>query len=120
MIQFAPKLLILIILFSKQKYYQSNQPENKFQDDQSSLDERSTQELTDRPAASSPSLGLVFSECRMQLLNIFLTFYVSLLIFPAIQVDIGSVSNQISPAYFIALFTFLNFNVFAAIGKKFF
>ena len=53
----------------------------------------------------------------MQLLNIFLTFYVSLLIFPAVQVEIGSVSKTVSVPYFIALFTFLNFNVFAALGK---
>lgn len=96
---------------------ENNQQENGQQDDQSGLDERSTQELAGRPAAPSPSLGAVFKECRMQLLNIFLTFYVSLLIFPAVQVDIGSVSKAISPAYFIAIFTFLNFNVFAAIGR---
>lgn len=53
----------------------------------------------------------------MQLLNIFLTFYVSLLIFPAVQVDIGSLSKAITPPYFIAIFTFLNFNVFATIGR---
>lgn len=86
----------------------------------SNLDEKSTQELTTRDEQLS-GFGLirvVIKECWPQLLNIFLTFYVSLMLYPAVQISIKSVNDIFSPPYFVALFTFLNFNSFASIGNS--
>ncbi|KAL3863816.1 hypothetical protein ACJMK2_005546 [Sinanodonta woodiana] len=59
----------------------------------------------------------VFKEIWVQALCVFFVFFVSLSIFPAIQSGVVGMEIAMSPDYFVTLFCFLNFNLFAFIGN---
>ncbi|XP_014607218.1 PREDICTED: NADPH-dependent diflavin oxidoreductase 1-like [Polistes canadensis] len=62
----------------------------------------------------------IVSQCAPQLLNIFLVFFVTLTLFPAVQSDI-KVSNTefiIPPDFYVSIMCFLTFNITAMIGSS--
>lgn len=59
----------------------------------------------------------VFYKCREQCLNVFLTFYVTLAVFPAVLGNIDQIQGYFSPKYFVSFACFLIFNVFAMTGN---
>ena len=59
----------------------------------------------------------VFKKIPLQLLDLFLVYFVTFSIFPAIEANIKSSDNLISDNYFEAVFCFLTFNVFSFIGN---
>lgn len=59
----------------------------------------------------------VFMECWPQCLNVFLTFFVTLALFPAILSNIKQSQGYFSEKYFTSFACFLIFNVFAMIGN---
>lgn len=59
----------------------------------------------------------VFLKCWPQCLNVFLTFFVTLALFPAVMADIKQSQNYFSDKYFTSFACFLIFNVFAMIGN---
>ncbi|XP_043496902.1 equilibrative nucleoside transporter 1 isoform X1 [Polistes fuscatus] len=62
----------------------------------------------------------IVSQCAPQLLNIFLVFFVTLSLFPAVQSDI-KVSNTefiIPPDFYVSVMCFLTFNITAMIGSS--
>lgn len=62
---------------------------------------------------------LVFKKVWLQMFNIFFLFFVSLSIFPAIQVDVKASDESFifSGKYYQAITCFLGFNVFAMLGN---
>lgn len=72
------------------------------------------------PTASKASLRRIFSVfkvCWMQCLNVFLVFWLSLSIFPVIQVSVFSLNGIISPKFFSPVTCFLTFNTTALLGN---
>lgn len=59
----------------------------------------------------------VFLQCWPQCLNVFLTFFVTLALFPAILSNIKQSQGFFSEKYFIPVACFLVFNVFAMVGN---
>ncbi|RWS21757.1 equilibrative nucleoside transporter 1-like isoform X2, partial [Leptotrombidium deliense] len=55
--------------------------------------------------------------CWMQCANVFVIYFVSLSIFPAIQANIAPVSDIINAEYFSPVFCFLSFNLFSMVGN---
>ena len=60
---------------------------------------------------------LVFKQCWPQCLNVFLTFYVTLALFPAVMADIQRKQDLLSDKYFTSFACFFLFNIFAMIGN---
>lgn len=60
---------------------------------------------------------IVLTKCWPQCLNVFLTFYITLALFPAILVDIKQVGDTFSEKYFCPFNCFFLFNFFAMIGN---
>lgn len=60
---------------------------------------------------------MIFSEIWQECLSAFLTFFLSLILFPAVQGAVISTSGLVTPLYFAPLFTFCNFNLFAMLGN---
>ncbi|XP_046369024.1 equilibrative nucleoside transporter 1-like [Haliotis rufescens] len=59
----------------------------------------------------------VFKEIWVLIFCVWFVFFVSLMLFPAIQSDIERIHFPISDAYFKPIFCFLNFNFFALLGN---
>lgn len=60
----------------------------------------------------------VLKKCWPQCLNVFLTFYVTLALFPAVMANIGQSQNSyFSKKYFTSFACFFVFNLFAMIGN---
>lgn len=59
----------------------------------------------------------VFLNCWPQCLNVFLTFYVTLALFPAVLANVQQVQGHFSDKYFTSFACFFIFNVFAMIGN---
>ncbi|KAL5284490.1 ent-3 family protein [Megaselia abdita] len=61
----------------------------------------------------------IFKDTSMQLFNIFMIFFVTLAVFPAVHSDIQPSSNDfvISSNYFTSITCFLTFNLFAMLGS---
>jgi len=59
----------------------------------------------------------VFLKCWPQCLNVFLTFYVTLALFPSVLADVTQVQDYFSKKYFTSFACFFVFNVFAMIGN---
>lgn len=68
-----------------------------------------------------PPYCTVFKQCWFNCLNVFLCFFVTLACFPAITSDIMAVDQQfpVREKYFVKVFCFLFFNLFAMIGNVF-
>nr|CAH0099039.1 unnamed protein product [Daphnia galeata] len=66
-----------------------------------------------------PPYWMIFKKCFPQCLNVFLVFFVTLSIFPAVYSDIKMVDENfiISQKYFVAVCCFLSFNFFAMVGN---
>lgn len=66
-----------------------------------------------------PSYMYILKHCGIQCLNVFLTFFVTLVLFPSILSSIkqSSPNYLINDIYFTPVFCFLNFNLFAMIGN---
>ncbi|CAG2120593.1 unnamed protein product, partial [Medioppia subpectinata] len=60
----------------------------------------------------------VFGKTWHQLLNIFITSFSTLCIFPALMADIRPLNHMISERYFVPTFCFLFFNVFVTCGNS--
>lgn len=59
----------------------------------------------------------VFKKCWPQCLNVFLTFFLTLALFPAVLADVKQVHNLFDSKYFSSFACFLIFNLFAMIGN---
>jgi solute carrier family 29 (equilibrative nucleoside transporter), member 1/2/3 len=73
-------------------------------------------------ASSRIPYGKIFGQCFMQLFNVFMIFFVTLAIFPAVYSDIkqsseGEFLGIIPKDQFTAYTCFLTFNVFAMLGS---
>ncbi|XP_003741727.2 equilibrative nucleoside transporter 1 [Galendromus occidentalis] len=70
-------------------------------------------------AGRKPSLIAVFKECWFNCLNVFLCFFATLACFPGITSEIVAVDENfpVSSTYYVKLFCFLFFNLFAMIGN---
>lgn len=60
---------------------------------------------------------LVFKKCWPQCLNVFLTFYITLAVFPSVLANIEQKQNYFSEKYFKRFSCFLVFNLFAMLGN---
>lgn len=60
---------------------------------------------------------LVFKKCWPQCLNVFLTFYITLTLFPTVLADIKQLQDRYSDRYFSGFACFLVFNLFAMAGN---
>lgn len=60
---------------------------------------------------------IVFKKCWPQLLNVFLIFYVTLALFPAVLAGIQQSGSRFDKKYFTPVTCFLFFNAFAMIGN---
>lgn len=85
------------------------------------LDERSAGDSGDGGSQTSrrsiAQYRLVLKEIWLECFNVFLTFFVSLLLFPAVQQAVQPLRSLVPALYFAPLFTFANFNLFAMLGK---
>ena len=68
-------------------------------------------------ATTRPSYMYILKHCGAQCFNVFLTFFVTLTLFPAILSTINQSGSTFSEKYFTPVFCFLNFNLFAMIGN---
>lgn len=59
----------------------------------------------------------ILKKCWPQCLNVFLTFYVTLALFPAILADIRQLQNKFDEKFFSSFACFFVFNVFAMVGN---
>lgn len=68
-----------------------------------------------------PPYFAVFKQCWFNCLNVFLCFFATLACFPAITADIVAVDEHfpVREKYFVKVFCFLFFNMFAMIGNVF-
>lgn len=60
---------------------------------------------------------MVFQKCWPQCLNVFLTFYITLAVFPSVLANIQQSQNYFSPKYFVPFACFFVFNLFAMLGN---
>lgn len=82
--------------------------------------ERSGQENPDVPVIlPKRQYGLVFKQIWPQCLNVFIVFFVTLSIFPAVHANISSMGQlgEALGSYFVPVTCFLVFNAFAMIGN---
>lgn len=69
------------------------------------------------PAQEKTPYGLILAHCWVQLYNIFIVFFVSLTIFPAVQNAVLPSQDTFLTEKFIKITCYLTFNLFAMIGN---
>ncbi|XP_032523336.2 equilibrative nucleoside transporter 1 [Danaus plexippus] len=69
------------------------------------------------PAAQKTPYGLIIKQSLIQLYNIFIIFFVSLSIFPAVHSDISPITKGFLGTNFVRITCFLTFNFTAMIGN---
>jgi len=67
--------------------------------------------------AVRPSYMYILKHCGEQCLNVFLTFFVTLILFPAVLSNIKQTGTAFDSSYFSPICCYLNFNVSAVIGN---
>ncbi|XP_043267149.1 equilibrative nucleoside transporter 1 [Venturia canescens] len=83
--------------------------------------EKNKRQLESRTGSSRPPYWLIFKQCSPQCFNVFFIFFVTLSIFPAVQVGIVRSDDKfIVPAtYYSDVMCFLTFNIMAMLGSLF-
>lgn len=107
---------ILVLLFCFDTYFAL--PLNKFFRHYEMLSKQNEKPSSGSKTQLNVPYWQVFKQASPQLINVFLTFFVTLAVFPAIHSDIkGSSDFPIEEKYFTLVTCFLTFNVFAMLGS---
>lgn len=114
---FITAMLILLICFDT--YFAL--PLNKFYRYHQMLQEKAAQNDSKNASNNSIPYWNIFKEAFPQLFNVFMTFFVTLSVFPAVHSDIKLVADgswfPVPKDYFVEITCFLTFNVFAMLGS---
>ncbi|XP_049880709.1 equilibrative nucleoside transporter 1 [Pectinophora gossypiella] len=96
-------------------------PLNRFYRYHDTLQQRTMQvnpalAATSPPAPKRTPYGQILAQCWVQLYNVWLVFFVSLAVFPAVHSDVNSLSGLFG-SNFVRITCFLTFNLTAMIGN---
>ncbi|XP_064600269.1 equilibrative nucleoside transporter 1-like [Liolophura sinensis] len=79
--------------------------------------EMKREETRQTQGTTRPPYLLIFKKIWVQLFSVAFIFFVTLSIFPAIQAQVRRIDFPLSDDYWVAVFCFLSFNVFAFLGN---